>query len=154
MGIICATLCYLIKDDKVLMIYKNKNPKSPHYGKYNGLGGKFEQGETPEECAKREVYEESGITVNSFEFSGIIQFPSFYKENDWLVFIYTVSDFSGEIIESPEGSLEWVKISELLELPLWEGDSIFLPWVLEKRFFSAKFIYQNGHFKDYECIFY
>lgn len=154
MGIICATLCYVLHEDKVLMIFKDKKLHSPHYGKYNGLGGKFEPGETPEDCVKREVLEESGLSIINMDFCGMIQFPSFYKGNDWMVFIYTAQDFQGKIQDSPEGSLVWVNKDRITDLPLWEGDSIFLPWIFEDRFFSAKFNYDNGHYLNHEVVFY
>ncbi|MEA1973418.1 MAG: 8-oxo-dGTP diphosphatase, partial [Candidatus Cloacimonadota bacterium] len=136
---ILATLCYVQYENKVLMLHRNKRENDYHKGKYNGLGGKFEDGESPEECAIREVKEESGLTVRNPIFSGFITFPKFDKVNDWYVFVYRFKDFSGEIEENYEGSLEWVEQKNLSNLPLWDGDKIFLKWVFENKLFHAKF---------------
>jgi len=85
---------------------------------------------------------------------GFITFPNFDGKNDWHVFLFTVEDFEGELINSPEGKLEWIEDEKLLELNLWEGDKIFIPWLFEDKFFSAKFVYENKRFVDYEVHFY
>src|SRR6056297_2091953 len=105
---ILATLCYLQKDGQTLMLFRNKKENDIHEGKYNGLGGKFEIGESPEECARREIEEESGLVAEELHLKGVITFPKFDGTNDWYVFVYTVFQFSGRLIESPEGSLEWI----------------------------------------------
>jgi 8-oxo-dGTP diphosphatase len=151
-----ATLCYVIdKTNKTtLMIYRNKKKDDYHEGKWNGLGGKFNPGETPEECAVREIWEESGLTVKSVAMKGFITFPLFDGKDDWYVFIFTANDFEGTLIDSPEGKLEWITDDKLLELNLWEGDTIFIPWLFKDKFFSAKFNYKDGKFIDYEVFFY
>lgn len=151
---ILATLCYLTKDQKTLMIYRNKKENDYHEGKYNGLGGKFEQGESPEDCAIREIKEESGLDVEHLTLKGTITFPLFDGKDDWYVFMFTVDQFRGKLIDSPEGRLEWIDNDKLLELPLWEGDKIFLPWLKKNKFFSAKFNYHNGILKDWTVNFY
>ena len=125
-----------------------------HKGKYNGLGGKFLPGETPEECAIREVQEESGLTMIEPRFKGIITFPLFDGTNDWYVFLFNSSRYTGEIIESNEGNLEWIDNDKLLDLPLWEGDKIFLKWLDYDRLFSAKFVYENGKLISHTVNFY
>ena len=149
-----ATLCYIIKDNKTLMIYRNKKENDYHEGKWNGLGGKFEQGESPEECAIRELKEETGLDVKNPVMKGFITFPKFDGVDDWYVFVFVIKEFKGELIDSPEGHLEWIENDKLTELNLWEGDAIFLPWLFQEKFFSAKFNYDNGKFVDYEVIFY
>ncbi len=154
MSTILATLIYVKQNGKTLMLYRNKKENDFHEGKWNGLGGKFEKGESPEECAKRELKEESGLIAKSLKMKGFISFPKFDGKNDWYVFLFIVDKFEGELINSPEGKLEWISDDKLLELNLWEGDKIFIPWLFEDKFFSAKFIYENKKFIDYEVSFY
>lgn len=136
------------------MIYRNKKKNDYHEGKWNGLGGKFEPGESPEECAIREIQEESGLIIPSVKMKGFITFPMFDGKDDWYVFLFTADDFSGELIDSPEGQLEWIPNEKLTEINLWDGDKIFIPWLFGGKFFSAKFNYLNGKFVDYEVSFY
>ena len=146
-----ATLAYVKQDGHTLMLRKAKGYQQ---GKWNGLGGKFDPGESPEECLKREVFEESGLTVEKAQLRGFITFPDFDGNDDWYAFVYTVSAFSGEIVASEEGELHWVPDGELLTLNIWDGDRIFLPWLNGERLFSAKFTYEAGEFKNYEVVFY
>jgi len=151
-----ATLCYVIdkKNNSTLMIFRNKKKNDYHKGKWNGLGGKFEQGESPEECAIREIKEESGLIVTAVKMNGFITFPLFDGKDDWYVFLFTADCFEGNLIDSPEGKLEWIPNEKLTEIGLWEGDKIFIPWLFEDNFFSAKFNYEDGKFVDYEVCFY
>ncbi|MBE2280548.1 MAG: 8-oxo-dGTP diphosphatase, partial [Ignavibacteriaceae bacterium] len=137
-----------------LMIKKKKKKDDYHEGKWNGLGGKFEQGESPEDCAIREIKEESGLDIKKPLLKGLITFPLFDGIDDWYVFIFTASEFSGQLIDSAEGNLEWINSGELTSLNLWEGDKIFIEWLSQDRFFSAKFNYNNGSFVDYSVNFY
>lgn len=136
------------------MLYRNKKPHDVHRGKWNGLGGKLEPGESPEECMRREVWEESGLTVEAAQLRGFLTFPLFDGREDWYVFVYTVSRTSGELTESTEGELHWIPDEELLNLNLWPGDRIFLPWLGGERFFSAKFVYQQGELVSHSVVFY
>jgi len=104
---ILATLCYIKRDGCTLMVYRNKKVNDIHEGKWNGLGGKFEAGETPEKCVIREILEESGLSIHNPKMRGLLMFPAF-KGNDWYVFVFTANEFSGELIDSPEGRLEWI----------------------------------------------
>lgn len=149
-----ATLCYVTKENKTLMLYRNKKQNDYHEGKWNGLGGKFEIGETPEECAVREIKEEAGLTVKSLKLKGFITFPLFNGKEDWYVFLFVIDKFDGDLIDSPEGKLEWIDNNKLLELNLWDGDKIFIPWLFQEKFFSAKFNYEKGEYKDYSVEFY
>jgi 8-oxo-dGTP diphosphatase len=150
---ILATLCYIKSNNKTLMVYRNKKPNDMHAGKWNGLGGKFEPGESPEECIIREVREESGLEIHNPKLHGLLIFPNF-KDDDWYVFVFTAHEFSGELIaNSPEGELEWIPDEKLTSLNLWESDQIFFPWLEKEKFFSAKFIYQGNEMQDYEVGF-
>jgi 8-oxo-dGTP diphosphatase len=151
-----ATLCYVMNNQNktTLMIHRNKKKNDYHRGKWNGLGGKFEKGESPEDCAIREIKEESGLKVNSPRMHGFITFPNFDQLDDWYVFIFTADEYEGKLIDSPEGRLEWIPNTEITKLNLWEGDKIFLEWLYQDRFFSAKFNYENGKYKDYAVCFY
>jgi 8-oxo-dGTP diphosphatase len=149
-----ATLCYVRQDNKTLMVHRIKKENDMHQGKWNGLGGKLEPGETPEECAIREIREESGLEVKHMELKGLLTFPLFAKNEDWYAFVYLVDQVEGELIDSPEGMLEWVDNDKILELNLWEGDHFFLPWLERSGFFSAKFVYENGRYIDHQVVFY
>jgi len=151
---ILATLCYVKHNGKTLMVHRNKKPNDIHEGKWNGLGGKFEAGETPEMCIKREVREEAGLLIQNPHLHGLLAFTNF-KGNDWYVFVFTATDFSGELSgTSPEGRLEWVDDEKLTSLNLWESDHIFLPWIENGKFFSARFDYTGDVMGEYDVTFY
>jgi 8-oxo-dGTP diphosphatase len=149
-----ATLCYIKDDGKTLMIHRVKKENDMHHGKWNGLGGKLEPGETPEECVIREVEEECGLLIRNPQLKGLLTFPAFDGFDDWYVFVYVTTECEGVMIESEEGILKWIPDSDLLQLPLWDGDKIFLKWLDQKGFFSAKFVYKNGNLVDYDAVFY
>jgi len=149
-----ATLCYLHREGQTLMLHRNKKENDMHAGKWNGLGGKLEPGETPEECAIREVREEAGLIVKHPTLRGVITFPGFSNDEDWYVFLFVITEFEGELIDSAEGDLEWISDDQVLDLPLWEGDRIFMPWLDRAEFFSGKFVYQDGELSRHEVIFY
>ncbi len=149
-----ATLCYLKDGDKTLMLHRVKKKQDMHKGKWNGLGGKLENGETPEACAIREVYEESGLIVTNPQLKGFITFPNFDGQNDWYVFVYRFDEFSGEMIDSPEGNLKWITSEEMSEISLWDGDRIFMEWLERNEIFSAAFNYKSGRLLDWSVIWY
>lgn len=149
-----ATLCYIRKNDKTLMLYRNKKKNDTHRGKWNGLGGKLEAGETPEACAIREVKEECGLNVLSLQLKGFLTFPLFDGEHDWYVFVFIINEFTGELITSSEGELEWIENDKLLELNLWAGDRIFLPWLEKGNLFSGIFKYEAGELLKWDVNFY
>ena len=149
---ILATLCYIKHNGHTLMVYRNKKPNDIQEGKWNGLGGKFEPGESPEECVAREVWEESGLQIRNPRLHGLLMFPNF-KGHDWYVFVFTAREFEGDLIDSPEGKLEWIPDELLASLNLWASDHIFFPWIENREFFSAKFIYEGDEIRDYEVAF-
>ena len=133
--------------------YRNKKPNDTHQGKWNGLGGKFEPGESPEECIQREVLEESGLHIHNPHLHGLLMFPNF-KDADWYVFVFTANKFSGELMaNSPEGKLDWIPDEKLISLNLWESDGIFFHWLEGEKFFSAKFIYHGDEMQSYQVNF-
>ena len=149
-----ATLCYIKNDNKTLMLHRVKKENDIHEGKWNGLGGKFEPGETPEECVIREVKEESGLDIIKPKLHGYISFPAFDEIQDWFVFVFSAEEFSGDLIESSEGNLEWIVDNKLNGLNLWEGDKIFMKWMADDKLFSAKFIYKNKRLISHNVHFY
>lgn len=148
-----ATLCYLKRNGSTLMLHRIKKQNDMHEGKWNGLGGKLEAGETPEECVIREVEEESGLKITSPRLHGFITFPNFDGVDDWYVFVFTAENFEGELTDSREGVLKWIPDGELFDLNLWEGDRTFIEWMLDGKFFSAKFNYKEGRLVDYSVVF-
>jgi 8-oxo-dGTP diphosphatase len=149
-----ATLCYIRKEGRTLMMHRDSSPADVHYGKWNGLGGKFMPGESPEDCVKREILEESGLEIYAPKLAGILTFPNFSHNKDWYVFVFTADIFTGTLKPSKEGSLSWIDDHDLLNLQLWEGDSYFLPLVLERRFFLGTFRYKEGTLTDHQLTIY
>ena len=150
-----GTLCYVRKYGKTLMIHRVKKQQDMHEGKWNGLGGKIKSGESPEECVIREVREESGLILKNPILKGILSFPGFWDNDDWLVFLFVANEFDGQLLDSQEGNLKWIEDSKLLELNLWEGDKIFLKWLDKPSMFSAKFVYgDDGKLKGHDVVFY
>ena len=151
---ILATLCYVKRDNQTLMLHRNKKPNDIHKGKWDGLGGKFEAGESPEDCVIREIREESGLEIQNPRLQGLLLFPNFFG-NDWYVFVYTAREFGGGLIDSAEGTLKWIPDDELDSLNRWDGDPIFFEWIESGKFFSAKFIYDDDNkMKSYEVSLY
>lgn len=145
-----TTLCYLIKDNKYLMLYRTKKKQDINAGKYIGVGGHIEEGESPVDCIKREVKEETGLTVNKVDSRGYITFVM--GEETEHAFLFTSDDFSGALTEDcNEGELSWVDIDKVEELNLWEGDKVFLKILKERRdFFVLKLIYdKDDNLLDY-----
>ena len=121
-----TTLIYIIKDGKYLMMNRAGKKHDLNEGKWIGVGGKVEEGETPSQCAIRETYEETGLSLIDIKFRGIIYFISDRYETEYM-FLYTSENFSGEVItKSDEGILEWIDIEKVFSLNIWEGDRIFL----------------------------
>ncbi len=151
---VLATLCYVRRDGETLMLHRVTRDGDVHAGKWNGLGGKLEPGESPEACAVREIAEESGLRALDPNLRGILTFPGFTPERDWYVYVFVVEDFEGVAWErSAEGLLAWIPNEDVLSLPLWEGDRVFLPWLDGGRFFSGTFRYRDGALVDHDVVF-
>lgn len=146
MGI--TTLCYIEKDDSYLMLHRIVKKNDVNKDKWIGVGGHFEHGESPEDCLFREVKEETGLTLTSFRFCGLVTFLSDMgteKEAWEYMCLYHADGFTGEVKECDEGVLEWVKKEDVMNLELWEGDKLFLRYMDERRpFFSLKLEYIKG----------
>ncbi len=137
-----TTLTYIESCGKYLMLHRDRDIADENYGKWIGVGGKFKDGESPEECAVREIREETGLSVQKLSYRGIVTFVN--GEYSELMHLFTCKEYSGTVGECDEGTLEWVNKNEILSLDLWEGDRIFLD-LLGRRtsFFSLKLVY-NG----------
>lgn len=136
-----TTLCYLLKEDEVLMLHRIKKDVDENKGKWIGLGGKLESKESPKECVIREVYEEAGLKLNSVDYRGTLTFIS-DKWDDEIIFMYTSDNFSGELQECNEGILKWVKKEDVLDLNLWEGDRVYIKRLIDtKEVFELKLHY-------------
>ena len=141
-----STLCYIEKDGKYLMLHRNVKKNDVNEGKWIGVGGHFEKDESPEECLLREVKEETGLTLTSYQYRAMVTFVSGNGVTEYMS-LFTADGFEGELIPCDEGDLEWVEISRIEELNLWEGDLIFHRLLLERdTFFSLKLVY-DGHDK-------
>lgn len=138
-----STLCYIEKDHQYLMLHRVSKKNDINKDKWIGVGGKFEPDESPEECLLREVKEETGLTLTSYRFRGLVTFVSGNGETEYMS-LFTADGFQGEMISCDEGILEWVDINKVPELNLWEGDKIFLKLLAEDReFFSLKLVYDG-----------
>lgn len=139
-----TTLCYIENNDCYLMLHRTKKKKDVNKDKWIGVGGHAEGNETPQECLLREVREETGLLLTSYKFRGLITFISDEYEAEMMC-LFTADGYTGELITCDEGELEWVKKSEVPQLPTWEGDAQFLKLLLEdeKRFFAMKLRYEG-----------
>ncbi len=136
-----TTLCHIERDGKYLMLHRIKKENDLNKHKWVGIGGKFEDKESPEECNYRETLEETGLALGKTRYCGIVTFVSDKWETEYMHIFHT-TDFSGEVKECEEGTLEWVKISDIYNLPIWEGDKIFLRLIEQNApFFSLKLEY-------------
>ena len=138
-----TTLCYIEKNNSYLMLHRVSKDKDVNKDKWIGVGGHFEDGESPEECLLREVYEETGLKLTSYSFRGLITFVSEEWPTEYMC-LFTADAYEGSIKECDEGVLTWVPKSEILSLNLWEGDKWFLKLLEERQdFFTMKLSY-NG----------
>ena len=136
-------LCYIERDNKYLMLHRVKKEKDLNRDKWVGIGGKFEEGETPEECNLREAFEETGLTLKNQTYRGIVTFVSDKWGTEYMHLFHS-DCFEGNLKECDEGNLEWVEKSEVYNLPLWAGDKIFLRLLEEDiPFFSLKLVYEG-----------
>lgn len=139
-----TTLCYIERDGEYLMIHRVKKKNDMNHDKWIGVGGKFEGGESPFDCARREILEETGVKVTDLKYRGIVTFVSDEFGTEYM-HLFTARRYTGEIdYNCDEGRLEWVKKERVRELPIWEGDKIFLDLLdTEERFFSLKLEYEG-----------
>ncbi|MBQ0027266.1 MAG: 8-oxo-dGTP diphosphatase [Lachnospiraceae bacterium] len=139
-----TTLCYIEKDNKYLMLHRVKKENDLNKDKWVGIGGKFEENETPDECMLREAYEETGLTLTEYRLRGVITFLSNEYEGEYM-YLYTATGYKGDIKECNEGNLEWVPINEVTSLPIWEGDKLFFEELIRDRgFFTMKLRYEGN----------
>ena len=143
-----TTLCYIQKNGAYLMLHRVKKECDLNHGKWIGVGGKFEDGESPEECLLREVREETGLRLLSWQFRGIVTFVS----DEWgteYMHLFTADAFEGELSQTREGVLRWVPENEIDSLPQWAGDKIFFQLIRDEApFFSLKLSYEGDILKE------
>ena len=138
-----STLCYLERGEEYLMLHRVKKKNDANHDKWIGVGGKFEEGESPEECILRETREETGLTLTDYRYRGLVTFVSDQWPTEYM-HLFTAAGWEGTPIPCAEGELAWIKKSDLLDLPLWEGDKIFLRLLEEgEPFFSLKLRYEG-----------
>lgn len=140
-----TTLCYIEKDGKYLMLHRIKKQNDLNQDKWIGIGGKFEDRESPEQCVRREAYEETGLTLEKCNYRGIITFVSDKWPTEYM-HLFTCTNFHGETKECDEGVLEWVDKQKIYDLPLWQGDKIFLKLIEnpDTPFFSLRLEYMGN----------
>ncbi len=146
-----TTLCYIKQNGKYLMLYRCKKENDANKGKWIGIGGGFEPGESPEDCVLREVREETGLTLKEKKFRGIVTFASDTWETEYM-HIFTSESFEGNLTENcSEGQLAWIDEAEMKNLPMWEGDKIFFRLIdRDAPFFSLKLSYTGESLKSAE----
>ena len=138
-----TTLCYIEKGNKYLMLHRISKKKDGNKDKWIGVGGHFEKGESPEECLLREVKEETGLELTSYQFRGIVTFISDEWPDEYMC-LYTADKYTGDIGNCDEGELVWVEKEKIMDLNIWEGDKIFLKLLMENQpFFSLKLEYKG-----------
>ena len=138
-----TTLCYIEKENKYLMLHRTSKKKDGNKDKWIGVGGHFEKGESPEECLLREVKEETGLELTSYQFRGIVTFISDEWPDEYMC-LYTADRYTGDIGNCDEGELVWVEKGKIMDLNIWEGDKIFLKLLTENQpIFSLKLEYKG-----------
>jgi len=138
-----STLCYIEKDGKYLMLHRIKKKNDVNHDKWIGIGGHIEEGETPETCILREALEETGLTLTRYSYRGIVDFHSDIYDNERM-HLFTCTEYEGEMIQCDEGNLEWISKKDLLALPMWEGDKIFLRLIdSDEPFFRLSLEYRG-----------
>ena len=138
-----TSLCYIERGNEYLLLHRVKKEADENRDKWIGVGGKFEEGESPEDCMLREVYEETGLCLSSWRFRAVVTFVSDQWDTEYM-HLFTATQWTGTPIECDEGELAWIKKADLLSLPLWEGDKIFLRLLdTDTPFFSLKLKYEG-----------
>lgn len=137
---IITTVCYLRRNDSYLLLYRNKKKDDINKGKWIGVGGKKEVHETIDECAIREVKEETGFIVNSLKCHGEVLFID--EKSQIMMYVYEITDFTGAMITCDEGDLKWIPIAQIYGYPMWEGDKAFLPKLINHEpYFKMRITY-------------
>ena len=143
-----TTLCYLERDGCYLMLHRIRKAHDENHDKWIGVGGKLEDRESPEDCARREVLEETGLTLTDWRYCGLITFVSDRWETEYM-HLFHATGFTGALRDCDEGVLEWVPVEQVNALPAWEGDKIFLALMQQGRpFFSLKLVYKGEHLTE------
>lgn len=143
-----TTLCYLERGGKYLMLHRTKKENDLNHDKWIGVGGKFQDGESPEECLLRETWEETGLTLTQYRYRGLVTFVSDRWPTEYM-HLFTATAWTGAPHPCDEGELAWIGKAELRSLPLWEGDKIFLDLLeQEAPFFSLKLRYEGEHLAE------
>lgn len=143
-----TTLCYIEQENQYLMLHRVKKERDVNRDKWIGVGGHFEAGESPEECLLREVKEETGLTLTSWKFCGIVTFVASQWDMVEYMCLYKADGFTGELIPCNEGNLEWIEKEKVYDLPIWEGDKIFFHLMEEREeFFSLQLVYDGEQLK-------
>lgn len=143
-----TTLCYISRGSEYLMLHRVKKQNDVNRNKWIGIGGKFEPDESPDECLLREAKEETGLTLTSWRYRGIVTFVNTVCESEYM-HLFTSDDYEGEIKQCDEGVLEWIDRKRLYDLTLWEGDRIFLKLLeTDEPFFSLKLCYDGDELKS------
>ena len=138
-----TTLCYPERNGRYLMLHRTKKEHDENRDKWIGVGGKFEDRESPEDCVLREVKEETGLTLTQYKYRGIVTFVSDVWPCEYM-HLFTATGFEGQIKECDEGVLEWLPKEKLYGLPMWAGDRIFLELLDQGApFFSLKLVYEG-----------
>lgn len=151
---ILSTLCYIEQNGEYLMLHRTKKENDINKDKWLGVGGKFEEGESPEECIKREVKEETGLMIHNPKLHCVITYLSTTFETEY-IYVFTSNDFSGELIECNEGDLKWIDKNDVLKINTWEGDKIFLQKIQNNDpFFTVKFEYHGENLIKYTIFQY
>ena len=146
-----TSLCYIEKDGAYLMLHRTKKENDENKDKWVGIGGKFEYGETPFDCVRREIFEETGLTSQKLRYRGIVTFVSDMYGTEYM-HLFTCSEYSGTMKEEcDEGYPKWVKKEDVYSLPIWEGDKIFFRLLKENTpFFSLKLVYEGDKLASYK----
>ena len=138
-----TTLCYIQNNNKYLMLHRIKKEEDVNKDKWVGIGGRLEDGESSEQCILREALEETGLTLTSYQYRGIVYFKSDVYEDEKM-HLYTADGYEGELIECDEGVLEWIDRDKMYDLPMWEGDKIFLGLIrTDAKFFNLVLEYKG-----------
>lgn len=143
-------MCYIQHENQTLLLHRTKKEKDVNSGKWIGVGGKMEPGESVEECMYREIYEETGLIAHQLKLHGFVIFPGLIDGEDEGMFVFTCNQFDGQLHECDEGELQWIDNEKIMSLPMWEGDYHFFEWLNDHQFHSAKLVYKDDKLIEYK----